>query len=272
MNEDQEKNVSENQETPPIPPDKWFYFAHGRKAASIEELKTAFESMDDAEFRHHVNYDKNDFANWVEGVFGEKELAKNLREVADKEGSLILIEQYFEKKKSKHVRRPAAHHEKVEKTSEAVEKVILPKEKAELAEQELAVPEHKLVVPEHELAAPEHKPVVPEHKKISLHATEEKRILPPIPPPRPEHKKILPPIEEEETHPKKESILSESELKTIVEDAREALRDEEKRIMGWVKSRTELHHNFVVKEFIYGFVLGLIFGLIMLGVIINLTS
>lgn len=252
MIENQEENVLENQKNPPIPPDKWFYFVQGRKAASIEELKNALESMDEAEFRHHVNYEKNDFANWAEDVFGEKELARNLREVADKEGSLILIEQYLEKKQPKHARRPAVHHEKIEKTIEtAAEEIILSEEKAELAE---------------------HKLVVPEHKKIGRPAAEEKKILPPIPLPKPEHKKILPPIEEEETPQKKEKVLSENELKTIVEDARDALKEEEKRLMGWVKSKTESHHHFVVKEFIYGFILGLIFGLIMLRVIINLTS
>ena len=250
-----------------LPPDKWFYFAHGRKAASIEELKDAFESMEDAEFRHHVSNEKNDFANWVEGVFGEKELAKNLREVADREGSLILIEDFLNKKHHKHAAHRAARHKKTEeRTREEMPEAT--EEDAEEREREAVVEVSEEGAEEVKKAAAEPEEVtVPEHKKRAAR----KRILPPLPP----GDEDIPAKEEAQPSPGK--ILSENEIRKIVMEAKEALVDEEKKVAGWIKPKSErlaseMHHHFVVKEFIYGFILGLIFGLVMLGVIANLRA
>ena len=81
-----------------IEEDKWFYFLKGRKARSIDELRDILEVIDESEFKHHVNHHKNDFANWIEGVFGEKELAKNMREVSEKEGMIIILDDFIDKK------------------------------------------------------------------------------------------------------------------------------------------------------------------------------
>jgi len=174
-----------------IPQEKWFYFASGKKASSIEELRSVLEAMDEAEFRHYVNNEKNDFANWVEGVFKEKRLAQNMREVSEREGLLIILEDFLKKKLRKTER-----HKKIKR-------LIIPKE-----------------------------------KRISPESGKE---------------------------------LSEQEIKNIVDEAREVFEKEEQPRARKTRHLRDEQHRFIVKEFIYGFLLGLIFGLIMLGIIFNLN-
>jgi len=206
-----------------LPEDKWFYFTSGRRASSIEELKAILESMSEAEFRHHVNNERNDFANWVEGVFAEFKLAKNLREVSERDGMIIILEDFLAEK-----HRP------------------LP-----------PIIEHHAAHPE-EHPRPMRKVIIPEEKKLSL-------------------------------EPEKE--LSEKEIKALVDEAvnifakekkiheKEARREdafEERYTEKYARPEPEKprhydeHHRFIVREFIYGFTIGLIFGLIMLGMLLNL--
>ena len=77
-----------------IPKNKWFFFKNGRHASSIEELKQALAWLGDDEFRHHVNIQRNDFANWIEDVFHEENLAHSMREVAERDGLLIILENF----------------------------------------------------------------------------------------------------------------------------------------------------------------------------------
>ena len=178
-----------------IDEDKWFHFTHGKKASSLEELRQLIEELNEAEFRHHVNDERNDFANWVEGVFGEKKLANNMRKADTKEKLIKTLDAFLKKK---------------------------------------------------------HKPV----------PSKENVVMP----------------GEERTGLEAEKDLSEKEIKNIVDEAKQALEKEE----GYVSKKAEHahpkpskhpgleHHRLIVKEFIFGFLLGLIFGLIMLGIIANL--
>lgn len=174
-----------------IKKDKWFHFTSGRKASSIEELKELLKNMGEAEFRHHVNNERNDFANWIEDVFGETRLAQSMREVSEREGLLIILENFLKKKQHKS-RYP-----------KKIKGLIIPKE-----------------------------------KRISQEAGKE---------------------------------LSEKEIKNIVYEAKQVFEREEKHKARKTKHHKPEHHMFIVKEFIYGFILGLIFGLLMLGVILNIT-
>ena len=61
------------------PDDKCFWTTDGQVLQNLEELKLAFGSMDDEVFLHHVNKEKNDFADWVEQVLGDPECAAALR-------------------------------------------------------------------------------------------------------------------------------------------------------------------------------------------------
>jgi hypothetical protein len=64
-----------------VPYEKQFHFRDGASAANLEELKRKIESISYQEFYHHVNAEKNDFANWVQYVLKQEELAADLRKV-----------------------------------------------------------------------------------------------------------------------------------------------------------------------------------------------
>ena len=286
-----------------IEEDKWFYFLKGRKARSIDELRDILEVIDESEFKHHVNHHKNDFANWIEGVFGEKELAKNMREVSEKEGMIIILDDFIDKK-----------HIAEEKIREVAEEAPSPPEE----KQEYA-PKHK-----HKHGFEEHPlyfGAVEEKKDNVVDTVEPKEDLPDdfkedfqnsfkneIPVPEKEKRKvIIPPEKKLSLDPEVGKELSEKEIKDLVNEAMqvfehrlekekttgkvgedEKLADEdediddskedepeyvprsmrrEDKIMA---AKPESKSSLVIAEFIFGFVIGLIFGLIMLGILFNL--
>ena len=47
---------------------------------NLRDLARAVASMSDSVFSHHVNDQKNDFANWVADVIGDHKLARELWE------------------------------------------------------------------------------------------------------------------------------------------------------------------------------------------------
>ncbi|HRY33484.1 MAG TPA: DUF5752 family protein [Bacteroidales bacterium] len=55
--------------------DKVFYLSNGQVLSSLKDLYTGIQQMPDDVFFHHVSSEKNDFANWVSAVIGDKTLA-----------------------------------------------------------------------------------------------------------------------------------------------------------------------------------------------------
>ena len=64
---------------PNVPPEKSFWVHNGPVLRNLTELPLALERMGEETFRHHVNEKKNDFANWIEFVIGERALADEVR-------------------------------------------------------------------------------------------------------------------------------------------------------------------------------------------------
>lgn len=56
-----------------------FWTTDGSVLENLEQLETAFGSMDDEVFLHHVTKEKNDFADWVEHVLEDAACAADLR-------------------------------------------------------------------------------------------------------------------------------------------------------------------------------------------------
>ena len=65
-----------------LPYEKRFHFHDGTSIGSLEELMRKLASISYVEFYHHVNPDKNDFANWVLHVLREEQLAAELEKVS----------------------------------------------------------------------------------------------------------------------------------------------------------------------------------------------
>jgi len=56
-----------------------FWTTDGKIIANLVELRDTLASMADEVFQHHVTSDRNDFAEWVQHVLADQELAELLR-------------------------------------------------------------------------------------------------------------------------------------------------------------------------------------------------
>ncbi|MBU0472184.1 MAG: hypothetical protein KKF89_01520 [Nanoarchaeota archaeon] len=72
-------------------PEVCFYMVEGTCCSDLCELSVAIDSLSDELFKHHVNDEKNDFANWIEAVMEDKELADALRQSKDKNRQVVEI-------------------------------------------------------------------------------------------------------------------------------------------------------------------------------------
>ena len=66
-----------------------------RTLSTLDDLSETINLIDPETFQKHVNEDKNDFANWVEGVFGEAELAAQLRKYPTPLRMMVSIEKFL---------------------------------------------------------------------------------------------------------------------------------------------------------------------------------
>ena len=71
-----------------ITPDKYFYAQNGSVIKSVEELFEALQDMPYHTFKSHVTDDKNDFYNWIRDVFGNHNLAINLKKCKERDEML----------------------------------------------------------------------------------------------------------------------------------------------------------------------------------------
>jgi hypothetical protein len=65
--------------------DKPFVLKNGTKLETMHDLYGALSTMSDTTYNEHVTTDKNDFANWVEHVIGDKFLANAMRRATTKQ-------------------------------------------------------------------------------------------------------------------------------------------------------------------------------------------
>ena len=63
----------------------------GEKVSSIQELKSALKSMKADTFHLHLNFQKNDFADWVESELKNKKLASRMRRATSKKEMMEMI-------------------------------------------------------------------------------------------------------------------------------------------------------------------------------------
>ncbi len=69
-----------------------FHFRDGKKAHNLMDLRNVIEKMPLDEFNHHVDEFNNDFANWVEFVYKNPELANDLRKVTTRREILEILD------------------------------------------------------------------------------------------------------------------------------------------------------------------------------------
>ncbi len=65
---------------------EWHFITHdGKPLKNVTELLSYVHALDEGTFRAFVNEEKNDFANWIGGAVGDKELADRVRNVSSKD-------------------------------------------------------------------------------------------------------------------------------------------------------------------------------------------
>ena len=74
-----------------IPEKHFFVLVTGEKLRNIKELADALEKIDENHYKHHVNEFKNDFANWIQDIFEEFDLAEKLKTAKNKEHARLII-------------------------------------------------------------------------------------------------------------------------------------------------------------------------------------
>jgi hypothetical protein len=61
-----------------VPEEYVFWCRDGQILRTMKDLAEALETMSDETFSHHVNAEKNDFANWVRDILKDEKLARDL--------------------------------------------------------------------------------------------------------------------------------------------------------------------------------------------------
>lgn len=92
--------------------EKSFKLHMGAEIFSLRNLYEAFDIMSDETFEHHVRDSKNDFANWIENVFEDYDLAEHLRKLKTKEAMKKVLGERIEFLEKRAVAgRPLYHNE-----------------------------------------------------------------------------------------------------------------------------------------------------------------
>jgi hypothetical protein len=94
-----------------ISAEQYFYCTDGAVFKTIDEFVQSLKTMPESVFAYHVNQEKNDFANWMQGVFQELSLAEALRKCHSKKEMI----DHFEKQKK--------NMENIQQIAEFIEKL-----------------------------------------------------------------------------------------------------------------------------------------------------
>jgi len=79
-------------------PKYYFLVIDGSELKNMMELTDALQRMSDDVFYHHVGNGFNHFADWIRDIFGEKEVADNIRDSHNKMEMQVVLLRYFLKK------------------------------------------------------------------------------------------------------------------------------------------------------------------------------
>jgi len=81
-----------------VAPERYFVLCDGRQVKNYKELADILQTINDDMFSYHVNDTKNDFANWINDVFKEEDLAKKIHAIHNRmEMSLALYKHLLDK-------------------------------------------------------------------------------------------------------------------------------------------------------------------------------
>lgn len=73
-----------------------FWTRDGRILQNLQDLHIAFGSMDEEIFLHHANKEKNDFADWVQYVLQDLDVATGLRKAKKQTQAKKILAEHLE--------------------------------------------------------------------------------------------------------------------------------------------------------------------------------
>ena len=92
------KIKTENKLLKDAPREQYFILCDGQPIRNVGHLAEKLEELSHEVFDHHVTPDRNDFANWVNDIFQDVELAKEIAGLKNKEHVRLAIYKHIVKK------------------------------------------------------------------------------------------------------------------------------------------------------------------------------
>jgi hypothetical protein len=77
------------------PEESYFWVFNGPILRSINDLADALDDMTKDQFEFHTKRNGNDFANWINNVFGEEKLAQKVSKLKSKKGIQNAIKRFL---------------------------------------------------------------------------------------------------------------------------------------------------------------------------------
>ena len=71
-----------------VNPNHVFWICNGYVLNNIRQLPAALKKMKKDAFEHHVNKERNDFANWIKDIVKDTKLSADLKKVKDKKNTI----------------------------------------------------------------------------------------------------------------------------------------------------------------------------------------
>jgi hypothetical protein len=79
---------------------EYLVLLHGKKVKSLKELSDSLKNMPDSIFGYHVNFQKNDFSNWIRYALNDKKLASSVSKAKTKQKMIKVIDKRIDEKES----------------------------------------------------------------------------------------------------------------------------------------------------------------------------
>ncbi|MBI2671154.1 hypothetical protein HYX18_04230 [Candidatus Woesearchaeota archaeon] len=76
--------------------DKAFWVSNGAVLRNLHDLAQVLETINHENYNHHVNYEKNDFSNWLRDVVRDEILAKEIIHARNKESATKKVKERIE--------------------------------------------------------------------------------------------------------------------------------------------------------------------------------
>lgn len=139
-----------------------FFFNNKKEASDLKEFLAVLKTLSKDDFDHHVNKQRNDFANWIEYSLQKKDLAKSIANLSTKAAIANKIKEHLSNKTAKKVKpkkvsikKTVSTKKKSTPTKKSV-KDVKPSYKKEVKKEKVVLPkksvERKIVVPKQKVS------------------------------------------------------------------------------------------------------------------------